>query len=331
MDYFFRLMHPLVAAVCALFLVCAAYWRWFYYKSAYMSYSLVTAIKKSGITAAHWHKTIPFMLRTLLLLILLLLAARAQRVYNQSVINAHGIDIMMVLDVSGSMQCFDDMKDKRTRFEVAKAEGINFIEKRTSDQIGLVMFGKDAVSRCPLTLDKIMLKDLLSSIQLGDIDPDGTVLSIAISMAARRLQSSKASSKVMIVLTDGEPTPGLDVQPAVAINLAKKLGIKIYTIGVGGEHGGLWYDPMFGIRQMGFRLNKELLQQIATQTGGKFFLAQRPEDINAIYTTIDELEKTEYQAPIFTHYHDLVIPLVCVAFILFFVELCATTFVWFKL
>jgi Ca-activated chloride channel homolog len=248
----------------------------------------------------------------------------------QSKIHAEGIDIMMVLDASGSMQCFDDVHDQRMRFEVAKKEAIRFIDKRENDPIGLVIFGKDALSRCPLTLDKTIVKTIINELNLGDINPDGTVLSIAMSMAAKRLKDSKAKSKIMIVLTDGEPTPGIDIEPQIAVDLAKKLGIKIYTIGIGDEHGGLWKDPLFGVRSMGFKLNTKLLHAIAVQTGGKFFLAKKPDELKHIYDIIDSLEKTDYEMPIFTHYTDLVLPMLFIILAFLCMELMATSFIWFK-
>lgn len=135
----------------------------------------------------------------------------------------------------------------------------------------------------------------------------------------------------MIVLTDGEPTPGLDINHEDAIALAKKCGIKIYTIGIGGEHGGLWHDPLFGIRPMGFRLNKALLEYFARQTGGKFYMAQHPDDLKTIYEEIDRLEKTQREEPIYTQYVELIAPLCMLIVLCLLAELIATTFIWFCL
>lgn len=329
MDYFFRFAHPWIA-LCLLGLVfIGALIKLFWYKPIRFRYSLAGTISKTHHMPGKAFKIIPFFLRFSLLALLALLIARPQWINSNSKVHVEGVDIMVVLDASGSMQCFDDVEDQRSRFEVAKKEAIRFVEKRQNDPIGLVLFGKDAISRCPLTLDKNILKEIVGNLQLGDINPDGTVLSIALSMAVKRLKDSLAKSKIIILLTDGEPTPGLDIEPQVAVDLAKKLGIKIYTIGIGGQHGGLWKDPLFGVRQMGFRLNTQLLQAIAQQTGGQFFLATKPDDMKRIYDTIDALETTQYEAPIFTNILDLIIPCAFGAFALLFLELFMTSFVWF--
>lgn len=329
MDYFFQFAHPWVAFVLLVSVCIGALIKLFWYKPIKFRYSLAGAIGKTNHSVGNAFKWVPFLLRLSLLAVLGLLIARPQWINSNSKVHVEGVDIMVVLDASGSMQCFDDVQDQRPRFEVAKKEAIRFIEKRQNDPIGLVLFGKDAISRCPLTLDKNILKEIVDNLKLGDINPDGTVLSIGLSMAVKRLKDSKAKSKIIVLLTDGEPTPGLDIEPQIAVDLAKKLGIKIYTIGIGGEHGGLWKDPLFGIRQMGFRLNSQLLQAIAQQTGGQFFLATKPDDMKRIYDTIDTLETTEYEAPIFTSVLDLIIPFALGAFVLLLLELFITSFVWF--
>lgn len=237
--------------------------------------------------------------------LMLIALARPQWVDVTSHINVEGIDIMMVLDVSGSMQFFDDIKDRRPRVEVAKREAINFIEKRVDDQIGLVLFAHDAVVRCPLTNDTKLLTSIINDIELGVINADGTVLSRAIVMGAQRLKKSTAQSKIMILLTDGEPTPGLDIHPKDAVTIAQKLGIKLYTIGIGSDEGGFYEDPLFGTRRMNFRINKQLLNALAESTGGKFFEARKPDDLKRIYQTIDQLEKTEHEADVYTQYDDM--------------------------
>lgn len=331
MEYFFRFAHPWVALTSIIAVVLIAFVRYKFHRPVLYRYSLTSELKKSNYTVSQVQHYLPFVLRFLTLLALGLLVARPQLVNVHSKVHIEGHDIMLVLDASGSMQCFDDIKDQRPRFDVAKQEAIRFIEKREHDQIGLVIFGRDAISRCPLTLDKNILKGIVQELKLGDINPDGTVLSIATSMAANRLKKSTAKTKLIILLTDGEPTPGIDIQPSIPVELAKKLGIKIYTIGVGGEHGGLWHDPLFGIRSMGFKMNKQLLQAIAQQTGGQFFAAQNPDDIARIYDTIDMLEKTEIETNVFSNYYDLVFPFVLAILIFLLSELLLTTFVWFRL
>jgi len=300
-----------------------------FYKPVTYRYSLTSLLKKNAVTK-NYANQILFFLRTFSFLLLIILIAKPQFVDRKSKINIDGIDIVIALDVSGSMQCFDDLQNRTPRIDIAKAEAIKFIEKRINDQIGLVFFGKYTVSRCPLTLDKTILYQIIEDCKLGEINADGTVLALAISNAANRLKYSKAKSKIIILLTDGEPSPP-DIDPQVAINIAQKLGVKIYTIGIGNEHGGYTEHPMMGIYQGNSSLNKKLLENIATQTGGKFFHAQNAADMKIIYDTIDKLEKTDYETNIYTKYYDYFIPIIFLALFLLLLELALSTFIWFSL
>ena len=193
---------------------------------------------------------------------------------------------------------------------------------------GWYYFAQDAVMRCPLTHDKTLLRSLIKDIELGVIRYNGTVLARAIVMAAQRLKKSKARSKIMILLTDGEPTPGMDIHPQDAVTIAKKLGIKIYTIGIGGEKGGYVESP-FGIQPMGSSLNIKLLQAIAQSTGGQSFEARKPDDLKKIYETINQLEKTEYEAEVYTHYEDIFSSIIMFSFALIALLIMVRTFIWF--
>ncbi len=235
---------------------------------------------------------------------------------------------MLVLDVSGSMSTQDYSDDERSRFDVAKDEAIRFIQARPNDAIGIVLFGKDAVSRCPLTLDKKMLETIIMQTQLGVVDHDGTVLSRGILTAANRLKNSTAKSNVMIVLTDGEPTPE-DADPAVAIEIAKQLKIKIYTIGIGSDEDRVVMHPIFGAIGKMPKVNKELLTKIAQETGGKFFLARNAQDMRAVYKTIDALEKSDIETPLFTKYYDIFMTGVWIVFALLLFEVALSTTIWF--
>lgn len=332
MEQMIRLLHPWLVFIAVLIISIIAVMRYFLYKPIQLRYSLVSAlVGADSINISMAHKRVPFLLRFLMLLLLAVVLGRPQQVNVHSKVHVEGIDIMLVLDASGSMQCFDDVADPKPRFDIAKQEAMRFIQKRPDDPIGLVLFGQYAVSRCPLTLDKNIIHDIIEPLKLGMINPDGTVLCTAICMAAKRLKNSKSKSKIMIVLTDGEPTAELDIEPRKAIELVKKLGIKVYTIGIGGEHGGLVQDPFFGIRPMGFKLNKKLLEAIAHHTGGKFFLAKNATDMKNIYDTIDTLEKTEYEVPLFTQYKELIDYFGILILVLLVAEIIATSLIWFCL
>jgi len=298
------------------------------HKAVVYRYSLGYSLKKKNITS-YFHKKFFYFLRFLILLLLALAVAKWQVVDSRSKVPVSGIDMVLVLDASGSMQFRDYDDDERSRFDVAKAEAIRFIEKRHSDALGLVLFGKDTVSRCPITFDKLMLKEVVEELKLGVIDSDGTMLITGIVTAANRLKHSQAKSKVMIVLTDGEPSEG-DMDPSVGIDVAKKLGIKIYTVGIGSEQEQVFMHPMYGVVAKP-KVNKELLTKIATETGGYYFLARNAGDMRRIYDKIDALEKTEHEVPMFSLYYDLLMPFVASVMVLLFGELFLSTYVWFGL
>lgn len=300
-----------------------------FYKPVIYRYTLVTLFKKNNLnTYSSIYKKIFFYMRLFILVLLLFLIAKPQFSDVNSKINVNGIDIVLALDVSGSMLCFDDLNDRRTRIDVAKKESIDFIKKRENDSIGLVIFGKYALSRAPLTLDKKILIDIINDTQIGEINHNETVIATALLTAINRLKNSNAKSKIIILVTDGEPTPS-DVSWQMPIEVAKKLGIKIYTIGIGSEDGGLTEHPFFGVVPVGAKLNKELLVNIAQETGGKFFYSKNPTDMKNIYKTIDELEKSKHDANIFYKYYDFFIPIVLTIIVLIFFEQILATFVWF--
>jgi Ca-activated chloride channel homolog len=312
------ILFPMIAALVAYRLRC--------YKPTVYRYSLSSLIYSAGYEMLATPQRILLCIRIAVLCILALLIAKPRIVDFQSKIQGEGVDMVLVLDVSNSMQFNDDPHDERNRLDVAKEEAIKFIEKREHDPIGLVIFGRDAVSRCPVTLDKNILKSIIKDTTIGTIDGRGTLLNTGIIMAANRLKDSKGVSKVMVVLTDGTPY-GDEKTHEQAVAVAKKFGIKIYTVGIG--HDGIVYvQTPFGLQPMN-GVNKELLQYIADQTGGRYFEAKKPDDMKAIYNTIDRLEKREYETDIFTHYYDIFKPFLCAAAIGAFLELLLSTFVWF--
>lgn len=308
------------------FLLASTFYFYFITKRPFYQYPLTSLLARKGLSVAPTHVRVFTALRILIFLLLLFLIGKPQLVDNRSSILLDGIDIMMVLDVSGSMQ-FPDY-DKKSRLHVAKEEALSFINKRTNDAIGLVIFGNDALSRAPLTLDKKIIYDLISSLEIGIINPQGTVLSTAIITAANRLRKSNAKSKIMIVLTDGEPTPN-DANPDTAIKIAQQLGIKIYTIGIGNEED-FFMDPFYGLIQKP-KINKGLLTKIAHETGGRFFLANNTHDMREIYNTIDSLEKTSHETSLYNHYYDIFIPFVWAIIFLLLSELLLSSTVWFGL
>lgn len=325
-----QVAYPYVLYIGVPVLLALAYWRWVYYKQPVYQYSSLLPLSNL-VSAGKLHTIIPFILRFLVLASLLIALARPRKPDTRSEIAVEGVDIMLVLDVSGSMRLLDDRSDNRTRLDIARDEAINFIKKRTNDPIGLVLFGQVAVTRCPLTLDKIMLEKILRETRLGVIPADETVLSTGIIVATNRLKSSKAISRIMIVLTDGVPS-GNDASYKDAIELAKKLDIKIYTVGIGSPDGGWDFDPFFGWQQVGGRqYSEKLLRLIAQETGGQFFKASNPLEMAEIYDTIDTLEKSEHEMPVYSRYFEYFVYFLLAALLLLFLELLVTTLVWVRL
>lgn len=267
------------------------------------------------------------MSRFFLLGILVILVAKPQLIDKHSKITLEGIDIVLVLDVSDSMKYQHHSGDTRSRITIAQQEAIRFVDKRTNDAIGLVIFGYDALCSCPITADKKLLKKIINDTEIGCINAQGTALSLGIITAANRLKHSKAKSKIMVLLTDGQPTHN-DADPIIAVAIAKQLGIKIYTIGIGEEEqayaGNFFY---YGSQP----LNKPLLEAFAKETGGLFFQANNAQDMRKIYDTIDSLEKNKLEVPLYDQRHDWFLPLLWVALTLILVELFVATFIWFGL
>ncbi len=306
-------------------LVCLAVFRIYFYRGVRYRYPLSSSLAAQGAISHHKRTVIFFTLRCLLLGLFVILLAKPQLIDPRSKITVEGIDIVLVIDVSGSMSYPHHAHDNRSKIVTAQQEAIRFVDKRVNDAIGLVLFGNVALSRCPITADKLLLKSIIGDIEIGSIDPQGTVLSSGIITAANRLKYSKSTSKIMVVLTDGQPSQN-DADHVVAIAIAKELGIKIYTVGIGDDQQQqvFWYYTAPP-------LNTALLESIAHETGGTFFQAKNADDMRRIYDTIDALEKNKIEAPVFGRKQDWFLPLLWCALALIMSELLLSTFVWFGL
>jgi Ca-activated chloride channel family protein len=313
-----------VPALFTLFIV-RRYWR----RPIVYRYSLGSYASKRVVPKKRYVSYLVSFLRATMLGILVFLLAKPQLVDPQTTVPVEGIDIMMVLDVSGSMSAVDYEDESRTRCDIAKREAIRFIGKRNDDALGLVIFGKEVVSRCPLTFDKKLLQRIVGDLEIGIVNPDGTMLSRAIIAGANRLKNSQAKSKIMIVLTDGTPSEG-DLEPTVAIEVAKKMNIKMYTVGIGSDQDDVVMHPFYGLIQKP-RVNTQLLTTMAQQTGGQFFMAHNADDMRRIYDTIDTLEKTKQDAPLFTKTYDWFVPWISASLVLLTIEYLCSTCVWFVL
>lgn len=328
MEYFFRFEQWWWLLITLPLVMVAIIGRSWFVSTTYVRYALAHTLKIKKYAAVHPYQTIFYLIRLLVVTLLAIVVAKPQLVDSRSNIVVEGIDIMLVLDASGSMQYPGYSDDARTRFQVAKEEAIRFVEKRANDAMGLVIFGKDAISRCPLTMDKKIIRDLIEALEIGDIDPDGTMLATAMIAAINRLKQSTAKSKIMILLTDGEPSPG-DIDPMAAVEIAKKFGIKVYTVGIGNDKQEMIVHPLYGYIPMP-KVNAPLLQKIARDTGGSFFMAYNARDMRSIYDTIDQLEKTKHEAPLYSRYFDIFVPIVTACIMMLGLQQLFATFIWFS-
>jgi Ca-activated chloride channel family protein len=223
--------------------------------------------------------------------LLLVVLARPQSTDSWQNVNTEGIDIMMVLDISTSMLAQDF---RPNRLEAAKTVAATFINGRPNDNIGLVVFAAESFTQCPLTTDHTILLNLFKDIQCHMIE-DGTAIGLGLANAVSRIKDSQAKSKVIILLTDGVNNRG-EIAPVTAAEIARSFGIRVYTIGVGTK--GMAPYPIqtaAGTRMMDIEvlIDEQLLQQIATTTGGQYFRATDNASLRNIYTEIDQLEKTK--------------------------------------
>jgi Ca-activated chloride channel family protein len=248
--------------------------------------------------------------------------ARPQKGYETEIIYKEGIDIVMVMDVSGSMRAADFNPN---RLGAAKKLGSEFVDMRSGDRIGLVIYAREALIQAPLTLDHDLVKEQINSLKF-DLLPDGTAIGMGITYGTFLLSSSTSKNKIMVLLTDGRNNAG-NIDPETAAENAHNAGIKIYTIGVG-ERGQVPYPVQgpFGITQYvkaNFEINEEGLKRIANETGGEYFRATSGEALKEIYGIIDKMEKTIFKVEKLAKYKEkLYLALVpaLILFIVLFVE-----------
>lgn len=261
----------------------------------------------------------PFVLRFLAMTLLIIVVARptlSNSVRNET---TEGIDIVLAMDISGTMLA-EDLRPNR--LEAAKRVAIEFIVERPNDNIGLVVFAGESFTQCPLTTDHAVLVNLFSGIRYGIIE-DGTAIGMGLANAVSRIKDSNAKSKVVILLTDGSNNAG-DIAPVTAAEIAKTFGVRVYTIGVGTR--GMARYPVqtpVGIRyqDMPVDIDEDMLRQIATMTGGQYFRATDNENLKAIYTEIDQMEKTKIAVKEYKKKKEIYLPFAIIAFLLLVVEM----------
>ncbi len=262
----------------------------------------------------------PFVLRVLTIVFVILVLARPQTTDNWQNSEIEGIDIMLALDISGTMQAEDF---KPNRMEAAKEAAASFINGRPNDNIGLVIYSAQSYTLCPLTTDHAALLNLLKDVEYGMIQ-DGTAIGVAIAYATSRLKDSEAKSKVVILLTDGLNNMG-EISPLTAAEIAKQFGIRIYTIGVGSRGKAPFPIPTYGGKvqyvDLAIEIDEEALNEIARITGGNYFRATNNSALKEVYQEIDKLEKTKLNVKEFSKRQEEYQRFAWIAFICLLLEL----------
>lgn len=259
-------------------------------------------------------------LRTLAFLALIIAISRPQQVSGGERSVTEGVDIMLVIDVSGSMLALDF--EPLNRLEAAKEAAKQFVDNRRDDRIGLVVFAKEAYTQCPLTTDHAVLKKMIDLTKVRELEEDGTAIGAGLIVALNRLQASKSPSKVVILLTDGVNNQ-MVFSPIDAAEKAKEMKVKVYTVGIGKK--GMAPYPVqtpFGIQHqmVPVEIDEELLQNIAEITGGTYNRATDQRSLKNIYSKIDQMERYKIEGIKWRRVEDLFHWFILIAFTFLFIE-----------
>ena len=277
-------------------------------QQATINYSSIGTLQSIRTAQVDFFSALPLILRILSVMLLILALARPQEGHKSQEILSVGVDIMLALDTSGSMQALDFIKNEKrdTRLAMVKDVVSKFIENRPNDRIGMVVFGSEAYTQCPLTLDQGILQSFLSKLDIG-MAGDSTAIGSAVGIAVKRLKDLESDSKVIILLTDGRNNAG-SLPPVQAAQTAKAFGIKIHTIGVG-THGKAPFlvNSIFGQRYVyqEVDIDENTLKEISKLTGGQYFRATDLESLKSIYKQIDQMEKSEVKVLDHSEYTEL--------------------------
>lgn len=266
-----------------------------------------------------WLRHLLALFRMVVISLIIIVLARPQSSNQWEQVTTEGIDIVLCMDVSGSMRAMDF---KPNRLEASKNVGIEFVNARQDDRFGLVVFAGESFTQCPLTTDRAVVVNFLKEISFGVIE-DGTAIGMGLATAVNRIKESKADSKVIILLTDGVNNRG-DVGPVTAAEIASGLGIRVYTIGVGSKGTApIPVQDMFGrtiTRDMPVEIDEEVLGKIAETTGGTYFRATDNNKLREIYQEIDQMEKTRLDIKHFSKNKEEYFPFLLAAMIILLVE-----------
>ena len=288
-EFFYLLIIPIAILI------------WYILKYKFVSstilFSDTHSISKT-ITLKQRLRHLPYILKIIAAALLIIAIARPQSTANWEESTTEGIDIVLAMDISGSMLARDLKPD---RLEASKDVAMDFISKRKNDRVGLVIFAGESFTQCPLTTDHNVLLNLFKDVKSGMV-ADGTAIGMGLATAVNRLKDSKAISKVIILLTDGVNNSGM-VPPLTAAEIAQKFGIRVYTIGLGTEGFAPYpFQTPFGIQyqDVEVKIDEKSLQDIAILTDGKYFRAINNNSLKEIYKDIDALEKSKIEV---TEFH----------------------------
>lgn len=318
----FTYLHPSYFFLLLLLIPIVAWYIWRNRKnSASLRISTIDSFKETKKSYKVYLLHIPFVLRLAAITAIVFALARPQSTDNQSDKNVEGINIVMAMDISESMNA-EDLKP--TRLEAAKNVGKEFIMSRPNDNIGLVVFAGESFTQSPLTTDKVALVSLLNSVNDDMIEDKGTAIGLGIANAVNRIKDVEAKSKVIILLTDGSNNRG-EIDPMTAADLAANFKIKVYTIGVGTKVGQAPIrikTPEGYVKQMmNVEIDENTLQKIAEKTGGRYYRATDNKSLKSIYEEIDKLEKTKIQVTEYSRKNEEYLPFAIAAMALLLCEI----------
>ena len=297
------LLYPGYLFLLVLLLPIIAWYIYEMHKSdASVQLSDTQVLGKQRKSARIWLIHVPFVLRVATVCLISIALARPQSAHmGGREESTEGIDIMMALDLSGTMLAEDF---KPNRLEAATEVAANFVMDRPNDQIGLVVFAGESFTQCPLTTDHKVLKRLIQSVQFGQIE-DGTAIGLGLANAVNRMKDSETKSKVVILLTDGSNNRG-DIDPMTAAEIAKSFDIRVYTIGVGSTSRAIAHIPTpygYETAYVDSEFDENTLRRIAETTDGRYFRATNNTDLQQVYEQIDQLEKTKLRVREFSRSH----------------------------
>lgn len=292
---------------------------WYYFKlrdfSATMKFGTLEDFGPNKLTLRKFLAWCPPVLNFLIIALVIIAIARPQTSSQDEKVEKEGIDIIISMDISGSMEACDF---KPNRLEAAKNVASEFIQARENDRIGIVLFAGESFTQCPLTTDRATLVNLMTQVKNGIID-DGTAIGMGLANAVARIKDSDAKSKVVILLTDGMNNLG-EIEPVSAAEIAATYGVRVYTIGVGTNGYApypttdIWGHKIY--EQMKVEIDEATLQKIAKITDGKYFRATNNQALKNVYEQIDKLEKTKMLSMTISHANDLFHPFLLCALIL---------------